>query len=278
MEERSSCRTGGFALLIVLWVLVLIGLIAGHVASVGRTEILIANNLSNNAQAQAARDGAIDATIFNLLKPPDQHWVADGEPHIFNIGASKVIVRITDEAGRVNPNLASQQLLEALFLATGNDPDTARQLAIAIDQWIGTNKTGARGDDVAREYEAAGLDYAPPVEPIQTIEELKQVIGMSPDIVNTLRPHLTLYGPAQPNPAVADPAVIAALTLLQEGRISTGNPRTPSQIEEGPRALRIFARADGPRDAVSSATVIVRLTDMQTQPYVLQSWEDDSID
>jgi general secretion pathway protein K len=52
-------RNGGFALIIVLWTLVLIDFIVAHLTPSGRTEIRIANNLVANAVAQAAGDGAI---------------------------------------------------------------------------------------------------------------------------------------------------------------------------------------------------------------------------
>src|SRR6266700_789969 len=72
----------GFALLIVLWVLVLIAFLTAHVTATGRTEIRIAGNLAANAAAQAAADGAIYQSIFNLLDPrQDERWPLDGRRH-----------------------------------------------------------------------------------------------------------------------------------------------------------------------------------------------------
>src|SRR5215213_5589981 len=68
----------GFALLIVLWMLVLIAFITAHVTAAGRTEIRIAGNLAANAAAQAAADGAIYQAIFNLADPrPELRWALD---------------------------------------------------------------------------------------------------------------------------------------------------------------------------------------------------------
>src|SRR6516162_11260260 len=68
-------RNGGFALIIVLWTLVLIGFIIAHLTASGRAEIRIASNLVANSEAQAAADGAIFEAIFNLSDPqPDQRW------------------------------------------------------------------------------------------------------------------------------------------------------------------------------------------------------------
>ena len=60
-QQRAFRADRGFALLIVLWMLVLIAFITMHVTVAGRTEVRIAANLTANAAAQAAADGAIFA-------------------------------------------------------------------------------------------------------------------------------------------------------------------------------------------------------------------------
>src|SRR5438874_11749980 len=129
----------GFALLIVLWMLVLIAFITAHVTAAGRTEIRIAGNLAANAAAQAAADGAIYQAIFNLSDPqPDRRWALDSGARQLRIGDSVVTVTIEDEAGRINPNLASVALMEGLLRAAGDDSETAGDLAGAIAEWVGS--------------------------------------------------------------------------------------------------------------------------------------------
>src|SRR6201988_3716137 len=119
-------RDGGFALIIVLWTLVLIGFIIAHVTPSGRTEIRIASNLVANSAAQAAADGAIFEAIFNISDPqPQQRWPADGSPRQVAIGGSRVVLRLEDEASWINPSTASPVLLEALLRVTGSDPESA---------------------------------------------------------------------------------------------------------------------------------------------------------
>src|SRR6266436_2516504 len=209
---RSS---GGFALIIVLWTLVLIAFIVAHVTANGRTEIRIAGNMVAEATAEAADDGAIVAAIFNLLDPnPDQRWPLDGAPHQLTIGTSRVMVQLQDEAGRINPNSASPELLEALLRVTGSDPESAHQLTTAIGEWVGSAGPAQQPGQPAA-YRAAGLDYGPPGEPLETIDELGRVLGMTPAVLAAIRPHLTLFGPAQPNPLTADLIVTAALAQIQ---------------------------------------------------------------
>src|SRR6266849_5130295 len=207
-------RANGFALIIVLWTLVLISFIVAHLTANGRTETRIAGNLVADAVAEAADDGAIFAAIFNLLDPnPERRWQLDGPARELTIGNSRVMVQLKDEAGRINPNSASPELLEALLRATGSDAESARRLAAAIGEWVGSAPTARSPDAILAEYRAAGLDYGPPGAPLETLDELGRVLGVTPAVLNALRPHLTLFGPPEPNPVGADPAVATALAL-----------------------------------------------------------------
>src|SRR5438309_10053602 len=110
--RSAECRrNGGFALIIVLWTLVLIGFIVAHLSASGRTEIRIAGNLVANSASQAAADGAIFEAIFNLSDPrPEQRWPVDGAPRQVAVGSSLVTFRLEDEASWINPSTASPVL------------------------------------------------------------------------------------------------------------------------------------------------------------------------
>src|SRR5246127_3460709 len=207
-------RNGGFALIIVLWTLVLIGFIVAHLTASGRTEIRIAGNLVANSSSQAAADGAIFEAIFNLSDPqPEQRWPADGAPRQVIVGSSRVILRVEDEASWINPSTASPVLLEALLRVTGSDPDTARRIATAMSEWVGSAAVPRPQETLVADYRAAGLDYGPPSAPFETLGELGRVLGVTPAVLMAIRPHLTLFGPPAPNPATTDPVVAAALAL-----------------------------------------------------------------
>src|SRR5712691_741359 len=125
--------SGGFALIIVLWACIVVGLIVIHLTAAGRSELRIAGNLAANAAAQSAADGAIYQAIFNLLNPQqDERWPLDGGTHELQIANSRVTVRLDDEAARINPNLAPPALLRALLGAVGSSREEAAAVASAI--------------------------------------------------------------------------------------------------------------------------------------------------
>ena len=275
MRRSAACRAGGrrdrgFALLIVLWTLVLISFLVLHLTASGRTEIRIADNLVDNAVAAAAADGGISEAIFNLANPrPDQRWRLDGAAHSLVIGDSRVTVRLADEAARINPNLASPTLIEALLRAVGSDQATAQRLTVAIADWVGSAATPQPQAVLFAQYRAAGLDYGPPGSPLESLDELGKVLGMTPALLATLRPHLTLYGPPEPDPAGADPVVAAALALIPQLTEATPSVGTSPQDV---LTVRIIASSLGPGNARVTRSAIVRVGSTLPEGYVVLAW------
>jgi general secretion pathway protein K len=260
-------------LIIVLWTLVLIAFIVAHVTANGRTEVRIAGNMVAEATAEAADDGAIVAAIFNLLDPnPDQRWPLDGSPHELTIGGSRVLVQLRDESERINPNSAAPQLLEALLRLTGSDAESARRLAASISEWVGSDPAGRPQEAQLAEYQAAGLDYGPPNAPLETIEELGRVLGMTPAVLAAVRPHLTLFGPPEPNALGADPIVAAALSQIRQ---IAPIAAPASQGPDAPLIVRMIASALGPSNARVQRSAIVRVGASLPGGYAVLAWGGD---
>ena len=275
-RSRTRNHPGGFALLIVLWTLVLIALIVGYVTSTGRSEIQIATNISANAAASAAADGVVYRTIFALMDPrEDRRPATDGHVGEMRIGRSAVALRVFDENDRINPNLASAKLLEGLLRAINMPAETAAGLADEITQWVGTARTLRSPDELAAEYKGAGLDYAPPEAPLENLEELTRVRGMTAAVFASMRPHLTLFGGRRPNPATTDPSVAAAIRFADQSNLSVGaSGPVFTGVGQDARVVRILALAQGPGRAKADTTAIVRITSSAVRGYAVLSWRN----
>jgi general secretion pathway protein K len=267
VPERERERAG-FALIIVLWTLVLIAFIVAALLGTSRTELRIAGNLTTNAVVAAAADGAVSHAIFALLAPdPKQRWPLDGGEHDFKVGDCDVSVNVYDDAARINPNVASPAMLEALLRITGSDPATARRLAAAIGAWVGSSGVARPPNALLAEYREAGRDYAPPGQPFETIGELRDVLGMTPSIFAAIRPHLSLFTGAEPNAAHADSVVTAVLAALGKGRAGA----TPPPPDAANFTARITAIARGPNSAQAQRSAVVRF-DAGSQSYQVLAW------
>lgn len=264
-------QSRGFALLIVLWVLVLLAFMVAQMVAAGRTELRIAGNLYANAAAEAALEGAVNEALFHLCDPqPERRWRLDGRFHELVIGNSHIVLRIENEAGRINPNFTSPAVLEGLLRATGSDPPTAKQVAAAITEWVGT-VAGRSPETVAAEYRAAGRDYTPPMQPMESLDELARVVGITPMVLAAIRPHLTLYGPQVPDPAAADPIVAAALKFV--GEQFAGSPvNVPRGRSGAVVTARISATAIGPKNAEVSRTAVVRFNPVKAYAAAMLAW------
>lgn len=214
-------RERGFALLIVLWSLVLITLVTTQIMASGRTALALATNMRDAAAARACADGAINETVFHLLATGPAHWAAGGAPHVLDRCGMKVAVRVNSLAGLINPNLASTALLAGLFQAVGAAPAQAQQVASAIIAWRSPANSKDDAKALLAAYKRAGLAYAPVPQQFSDMSELADVMGMPPALLAKAVPHMSLFQSGDPDPSIADPVVRQALAL--SGQAGTDN-------------------------------------------------------
>jgi general secretion pathway protein K len=197
----AGWRERGFALIIVLWFLVLIGSIGIVLILHGRSETAIAHNTRAAANAEALADAGIAGAAFNQTEPaPANRWKFGDTGHRIDLPGGYVVIQIADETRKINPNHAPAALLAGLFEASGVERNRALHLGGAIADWVSPegppSAYGAKRDA----YRAAGKDYEPPNLPFETLDDLNLVLGMTPDILAQVRPYLTIYTQtAEPN-------------------------------------------------------------------------------
>ncbi len=215
---RAKSDQRGFALLIVLLSLGLLALLGTELLSSARHDTQIARNMVDTAMLEAAVNGAVQQAIFANLDTSNRHWAADSMTRVVRVGNIPVAVRVDDEAEKINPNTASAALLQALIAAVGADRGTAANVAASIVEWRSASSLGERADATTARYAAARRDYAPSGAPFSGLDELGAVLGMTPDLLARLRPHLTVFSDGDPDMATRDPVVAQALaTAGQSG-------------------------------------------------------------
>lgn len=264
---RAATRPRGFALLIVLWTMVLLALLVSEITAAGRNETELAANLRGSAVAEAAADGAEAIAIFHYLDRSRLRWRADGIWHQLRVGPAQVAVAITDEDGKVNPNTAPRDLLVALLRRIGVDAGAARRLAAAMVDWRSPGPMPSPGGAKTPQYRAAGMAWGPPGAPFQSRSETALVLGMTPAIAARLRPYLSVFTAGEVDPAVADPIVRAALEDAHNGVL-------PSYAGGGRvRTLRVTARAVASDGSRFTRTSIVRIDPANGQSLTL-AWRE----
>lgn len=211
MRRLPARGQRGFALIVVLWTLVLLTVIATQIAATGRSEARLAANLRGAAEAQAAADGWVYETVQRLLGDPRGPWPPDPAPRVVERQGVAAVIRLGSEDGKVDLNSTPPELLAALLQAVGADRIEAQTLAADITTWrFPSSRTAER----TRAYQQAGLAYGPPGEPFETVAEARLVLGMTPALYERVRPHLTVLHEGEPDPRAAGPIVRDVLASL----------------------------------------------------------------
>lgn len=222
----------GLALVMVLWAAIILALIAGGVARMARSDLDLARNLAEGAQAELAADSALWLAMQTLAAGEENAWRADGSVYGWRFAGATVRVSVTDEMGRVDLNAASAELLAAVFTLAGAEAADAVELADAI---VAHREARARvleaelsvpDDDPFGEEEGVRV-FRRAIVPIRMIEEVARLPGMSPGLWARVAPELTVYtGVARPVHAAASPLVRAALD--GESVIAAGDGAGPA--------------------------------------------------
>ena len=234
--RRNNRAQKGFALIIVLWTVGILALLVSFLVSDASREAKLTAMLRGQAVARAAADAVLSQAILEVLR------AGATAPGPRRFGDARVLVGLVDLSGRMNPNIASATMIQALLMGLGVLPQAAQNLAAAIVDWRTPGLSPSPHGAKAPEYRAAGLAYGPPGRPFESLDEPGYVLGMNPALLAAMKPHLTLWSTADPDPAFADALVLAALR-------ATGAPPVAAGSTEA-RVIAITAAAtvpDAPR-------------------------------
>jgi len=204
----------GFALVSVLWLIVLLSVLAMGLSYTSRQSTQAMISLVGGTQARYLAEGGVQLVTMNLLsRNPVDRMLADGETIDVELPGGHVSVTVSDENGKVDINAARAPLLARLFYSLDVDQTAADALADAIadfrDEDDLTRLNGAEDSD----YLAAGLMAGAKDAPFTSVEELQQVLGMTPEIYSAVLPHITIYSRHQGiNPEVASLQVLMAVS------------------------------------------------------------------
>jgi general secretion pathway protein K len=184
--KQSSKR--GIALIAVLWALSVLSLLAALVLAAGNLAYRNERNAQAQIKAEAFAEAGIARAVLAIVDTrAETRWPTDGSPQEFTFEGVAVAVSIQDELGKIDLNAADTKLLSALFRSAGVSSAEAEALAARIAAWRTRFAPGA--DDA--EYGDAG--YRPRHAPFQSVDELKLVAGMTPELFARVEPALTVH-------------------------------------------------------------------------------------
>lgn len=291
-HNRRPGREPGIALVLVLWVLALLSVIAGSLVFSSRTEVLMAGNLASLAQAEAAADAGVYIAVAELARPQKDplRWKGDGLTRLWEFRGARAQVTILDESAKVDLNSAPPALLKGLFLAAGLAEPDADALSDAVTDWRDQDDLRSLHGAEKAEYASAGRNFGPANAPFETIEELRQVLGVSDELFRRLEPLVTVHSrQAGINTDVAPREVLLALPGASPEQVDTFMEQRRALLEQGlpappfPGAVAFSAAASGSVFSIQVEAVmednsrflreaVVRVTTDVRRPMTILAW------
>lgn len=290
MSSRANCplfnraygrerNHAGFALVVVLWLLLMLSLVAAIMMEKARSDRQFVADNSDLIESRAMADGGVNRAILSLVNRQDPEvWRLDGTTHAVKLFDHDIQVQVESESGKIDLNAASAELLRGLFRSQGLGPSEASDLAEQIIAWRTPTEIGMP-DTAANPYQEAGRPYTPRHGPFLNVDELRLVIGMTDDLQKRVAPLITVYSrSADIDRQVATTAVLDALAEMgdrlaqtqRDARVeghAAGVERQPNMGE----AVTIRAHCDTSRISMTR-TAVVRLVGDRREPFWVLSW------
>jgi len=213
---KAANRQRGVVLVIVLWVITLLTIMAGSFAYSLRIETTLAAHARDQARARAVAEAGVAYAMLQVMNPPpeeEEHWPVDGRVVRWQFGDAALDIRVRDTSGRIDLNRGDRELLKGLFTVVGGlDEQQADQLLDAIEDFRDSDDLTRLNGAEDPEYKAAGRDYGPKNALFESVDELQQVLGVTPGFYQRVAGFLTVYS-NQPgiNPEMAAPEVLYAV-------------------------------------------------------------------
>lgn len=218
----AAARARGAALLLVLWLIALLTSLVGAFALSAQVEGLQGRVLVRGLAAGNAARAGVEYALTRLENPdPQQQWLPDGRTYTWRYADAEIQVEIIDEAGKLDLNNAQMPLLTALLRTQEVDQGSAGRLAGAIVDWRDPDLlTQASGGAEDHDYASAGRSYGAKDAPFESVAELQQVLGITPELYERIQPLVTVYSRMQqPDPAFAPAPVLDAMGMDGAGLV-----------------------------------------------------------
>lgn len=279
----------GWALVSVLWVVTGLSLLAASAEVLSANTYRLERKMLYQGQAEAAVDAGITRAVLGIEAPDtSDRWPTDGTPQTFLFQGVTLKISVQDELGRFDLNAVDGSVLVSLFHSQGAALDKAQTLSDRTLDWRGSPNGdlhrlhGATDGD----YAAAGLPYRPRHTAFQSVDELRLVLGMPPDLFDRVRPALTVYTKKPMiDPNIATREALLALyggnseqveNVMQSRATgiaaSIGQNVTDPSLALAGRTFSVAIRTDIDHHHYARDAVIM-LTSNQQRPYLTLAWQ-----
>lgn len=273
-------RDRGFALVLVLWALLLLSVLASSFLLEARAGKAIANTEVLQLRGRMLADGAINRAILSLLDPRDPlRLPLDGTSREIDFLGERVLLSCESEAGKIDLNAASLQQLRAIFQAQGSPKDDAEFIARQIEIWRSPVRNSPV-ESLLAPYIEAGRTYGPRFAPFRSIDELRLVIGMNDALQAAVAPFMTVWSSSGTvDLSVANDALLRVLAAGSDNFASAqltarqnGNAAGAGRVAAVGEVLTIVVTAEL-SDMTVRRSASIQISGDRNEPYRVLAWQ-----
>jgi general secretion pathway protein K len=237
--RTNRTKRRGFVLIVVLCMVVMLSVLLLAFNRESRANLYAVDDFRKSAQALNCARAGVSIAIAAVKDSADPHLdkssknLFSGEKAVA-LDQGQCLIRVSGESGKLNVNLLSDKngtlnratidhLLKLIDNLNKDGSDDSRidyGIVPSIIDWIDSDdevtslpfvKHKNRGAESGY-YDRSGFSYKCRNAPVETIEELLLVKGISPEIFDRLRDHLTVYGDGKINLNSASKLMLASLS------------------------------------------------------------------
>ena len=288
MNHRRKAGMRGVALLLVMWLIVLLTALVGAFALTANIENLQGRVLHRGLVAQQAARAGVEYAINRVEdNDPRRQWLPDGRDYPWRFDDAELTIRVVDESGKVDLNQADATLLTMLFTVLGSEQGDAARVAGAVIDWRDPDPlTQPSGGAEDPDYASAGRIYGAKDAVFESVAEVEQVLGMTPELYAKAEPFLTVFsGRGTPDPIFAAAEVVRAMgqdpePILARRRASNpanGDPAGGQMFmgnNSGTYSIESRARLRDRREAVLRVVVRAGGNGVPGSAYTPLRWEE----
>ncbi len=275
MKRIHRASSKGFALITVLWITAFLAVIAGSVSYQARASLGLASNVVASFKTKHAAEGALLLTVDKLIKRDElQGYVLKNPNFNYKLDNLTISVEVADESGKVDLNLASVDLIKSLFVAVGVNEKVSSSIADAIADWRDQDNLKRADGAEDQDYASNGLLYEAKDDEFDSIDELSLVLGVTPEIFNRVKPHITVY--AQDIGVNTTLASVVVKNAVQNIIGTSNSDETSSDYisSTGGLIYTLRAKATDPSGLSTVITSIVRLQRGNIfEPFAILGWK-----
>jgi len=284
LNVRPRMREDGFSLVLVLLVVGALSLASVLFLQTVRGYSRTAASAVSVSMLEAYADAGVQIAILDLASSArdgrrTRRVAIDGTPFLCTPGGGVALrLRVQDDAGRVDLNVASDRLIQALV--RGLPIEKPEAVADAILDYRDSDNDRRPSGAEAEDYAKAGRTHGPRNAAFLSIEELGQVLGVGPGALALLRPHLTLNSGLEGlDAAVARPDLVEIIVRGDAGgRALSGpslgaRPSLPQEMSSTSMRRTFTIEADARTAAARYVRqAAIELTSSRTRPYIVRGW------